>query len=129
MGKGLISLTPYHSDRLLLSGVGMAGILTVLHACLDMKKTLLDKVHYILFYLTGSMNPRMLLTVDEDLQPLPVTVRVGQAVETVGQAGRPKGISGFQTHTTPVLLQTTDRAELASPEYLMTGHQLEGIVS
>ena len=107
----------------------MAGILTVLHACLDMKKTLLDKVHYILFYLTGSMNPRMLLTVDEDLQPLPVTVRVGQAVETVGQAGRPKGISGFQTHTTPVLLQTTDRAELASPEYLMTGHQLEGIVS
>jgi 26S proteasome regulatory subunit N1 len=129
MGKGLIGLTPYHSDRLLLSGVGMAGILTVLHACLDMKNTILDKVHYILFYVTGAMNPRMLLTVDEDLQPLPVTVRVGQAVETVGQAGRPKGISGFQTHTTPVLLATTERAELATPEYLLTGSQLEGIVS
>jgi 26S proteasome regulatory subunit N1 len=128
MGKGLVGLTPFHSDRLLLSGVGMAAILTVLHACLDMKNTILDKVHYILFYLTGAMNPRMLLTVDEELQPLPVTVRVGQAVETVGQAGRPKGISGFQTHTTPVLLQTTERAELAAPEYLMTGNQLEGIV-
>lgn len=49
---------------------------------------------------------------DEDLKPLPVTVRVGQAVETVGQAGKPKTITGFQTHTTPVLLGVRDRAEV-----------------
>lgn len=49
---------------------------------------------------------------DADLKPLPVTVRVGQAVETVGQAGKPKTITGFQTHTTPVLLGVRDRAEV-----------------
>jgi hypothetical protein len=31
-------------------------------------------------------------------------VRVGQAVDVVGQAGRPKTITGFATHSTPVLL-------------------------
>ena len=35
---------------------------------------------------------------------MPVSVRVGQAVDVVGQAGRPKTITGFATHTTPVLL-------------------------
>ena len=48
------------------------------------------------------MYPRMLVTVDEDMQPVPISVRVGQAVDTVGQAGKPKTITGFQTHTTPV---------------------------
>ena len=52
------------------------------------------------------------LQVDENLKPLPVNVRVGQAVETVGQAGKPKTITGFQTHTTPVLLGVRDRAEV-----------------
>ena len=93
-----------------------------------MKNTLLDKLHYILYYVTSAMNPRMLITVDEEFEPLPVNVRVGQAVETVGQAGRPKTISGFQTHTTPVLLTAIERAELAAEEYLATSRQLEGIV-
>ena len=34
----------------------------------------------------------------------------------VGQAGRPKTITGFQTHTTPVLLGHGERAELATEE-------------
>jgi 26S proteasome regulatory subunit N1 len=34
-----------------------------------------------------------------------VSVRVGQAVDVVGQAGKPKKITGFQTHETPVLIQ------------------------
>jgi 26S proteasome regulatory subunit N1 len=63
-----------------------------------------------------------------NMPQLPVTVRVGQAVETVGQAGRPKTISGFQTHTTPVPLAATERAEIAGDEHLVTGAYLEGIV-
>lgn len=59
----------------------------------------------------------MLLTVDENLKPLAVPVRVGQAVDVVGQAGRPKTITGFQTHSTPVLLAAGDRAELATEKY------------
>ena len=128
MGKGLISANPFHSDRLLMSGVGLGAILILLHSCLDMKKTLLGQLHYILYHVVSAMNPRMLLTVDEDMQLLPVSVRVGQAVETVGQAGRPKTITGFQTHTTPVLLGARDRAELAAGEYLPALSTLEGTV-
>jgi 26S proteasome regulatory subunit N1 len=70
----------------------------------------------------------MLITVDEDINWKPVTVRVGQAVETVGQAGKPKRITGFQTHTTPVLLQAAERAELGTEEVLSVSSVLEGIV-
>ena len=110
-------------------GLGVqAGVLIVLQSAFDMKSTLLDKMHYLLFSLSISCSPRMLVTVDEDLEPLPVSVRVGQAVDTVGQAGQPRRITGFQTFTTPVLLATTDRAELATDEYEALTSVLEGFV-
>ena len=64
------------------------------------------------------------------MQPVPLSVRVGMAVDTVGQAGKPKTITGFQTHTTPVLLAHGERAELADEngEYLSVTSLLEGIV-
>lgn len=37
-------------------------------------------------------------------------------MDVVGQAGKPKSITGFQTHTTPVLLAHGERAELATEE-------------
>ena len=37
----------------------------------------------------------------------------------VGQAGKPKTITGFQTHTTPVLLAYGERAELATEECIL----------
>ena len=43
-----------------------------------------------------------------------------QAVDVVGQAGKPKSITGFQTHTTPVLLAYGERAELATEECILT---------
>jgi 26S proteasome regulatory subunit N1 len=96
LGKGLLTLSPYHSDRMLLSPAALAGLLTVLHACLDLQATLLDKYHFLLFLLAPAMNTRYLLTVDDQLQVVSATARVGLAVETVGQAGRPKTITGFQ---------------------------------
>jgi ABC-type microcin C transport system duplicated ATPase subunit YejF len=54
----------------------------------------LGKSHYLLYGLTTAMQPRMLVTFDTDLKPLPVSVRVGQAVDVVGQAGKPKTITG-----------------------------------
>jgi len=38
----------------------------------------------------------MLVTFNEELEPLPVSVRVGQAVDVVGQAGKPKTITGIK---------------------------------
>jgi 26S proteasome regulatory subunit N1 len=89
---------------------------------------ILGNYHWILYYLTSAMRPRFLITLDEELNNLPVTVRVGQAVDTVGQAGRPKTITGFQTHSTPVLVGYGERAELATEEYLSLASVLEGFV-
>jgi 26S proteasome regulatory subunit N1 len=86
-----------HAHRFLLDGPGIGGILAVLHAFLDIKGTILDKLHYLLYFLTPAINPRYLCLVGaEDGKLVKGSVRVGMAVETVGQAGRPKTISGFQ---------------------------------
>ncbi len=132
----------------------LAGLVTMLHACLDMKAIVLGKYHFVLYFLVLAMQvgsnlvlslplqigshflisihqpfmvnsfylfiyflllqPRMFMAVDENNKALSVPVRVGQAVDVVGQAGRPKTITGFQTHSTPVLLAAGDRAELAT---------------
>jgi len=118
MGKGLLTLQSYYSDKFLMSKTGFAGIITFLHACLDTGNILCDKYHYMFYYLGLAAYPRMLFTVDEDLKALPVSVRVGQAVDVVGQAGQPKRITGFQTHTSPVILAYGERAEIATEEYI-----------
>lgn len=128
LGKGTLTLCPYHSDRQLMSPVAVAGLLATLVAFLDVKNIILGKSHYVMYHLVAAMQPRMLVTFDEELRPLPVPVRVGQAVDIVGQAGKPKTITGFQTHTTPVLLAFGERAELATEEYLPLTPVLEGFV-
>jgi len=127
-GKGLVTLSAYHPDRSVPHPLAMAGLIVMAHLCLDFKTIILGKHHFLLFVLACSIRPRMLVTLDEDLKPLPVTVRVGTAVDVVGLAGRPKKITGFQTHTTPVLLANGERAELATDEYLPLTSILEGIV-
>ncbi|WJX65314.1 26S proteasome non-ATPase regulatory subunit 2 A [Trifolium repens] len=128
LGKGLLTLNPYHSDRFVLSPTSLAGLITMMHSCLDMKAMMLGKYHYTLYFLVLAMQPKMLLTLDENLKPLSVPVRVGQAVDVVGQAGRPKIITGFQTHSTPVLLAAGDRAELGTEKYIPLSSILEGCV-
>ncbi|GAB6029032.1 26S proteasome non-ATPase regulatory subunit 2 [Chamberlinius hualienensis] len=126
LGKGTLTLCPYHSDRQLMNPVAVCGLLATLVAFLDIKNIILGKSHYALFFLVPAMQPRMLVTFDEELHPLPVPVRVGQAVDVVGQAGKPKTITGFQTHTTPVLLAHGERAELATDEYIALTPIMEG---
>jgi len=128
LGKGTLTLNPFHSDRQLMSPVAVAGLMSVLVALLDVKTTILGKSHYLLYGLATAMQPRMLVTFDEELRALPVSVRVGQAVDVVGQAGKPKTITGFQTHTTPVLLAHGERAELATEEYIPVTSIMEGFV-
>uniref|UniRef100_A0A6T6B035 26S proteasome non-ATPase regulatory subunit 2 homolog n=1 Tax=Compsopogon caeruleus TaxID=31354 RepID=A0A6T6B035_9RHOD len=127
-GKGLVTFDPFHSDRFLLNLPALSGLLVVMIAALDMKGTILKKTHFLLFYLALAVKPRMVYCVDENLEPLAVTVRVGTAVDTVGQAGRPKTITGFQTHTSPVLLGAKERAELATDEYIPLSAVFEGVV-
>ena len=128
-GKGLVSASPLHSDRLLVNPVTLASLIVLFHACLDLKSTILSNAHYMLFYLVPAIFPRMVVTLNaDDLTPLPVLVRVGQAVDVVGMAGKPRSITGFQTHTTPVLLAYGERAELATEEYIAETSVIEGFV-
>ncbi|KAL3451954.1 armadillo-type protein [Aspergillus insuetus] len=128
MGKGTMTLNPFHTDRQVLSRVSAAGLLTVLVSLIDAKQFILAEHHYLLYFLITAMYPRFLVTLDEDLQPLPVNVRVGQAVDVVGQAGRPKTITGWQTQSTPVLLSHGERAELEDEQYIPLSSTLEGLV-
>ena len=128
MGKGTMSINPFHTDRQILSRVAAAGLLTVLVSMIDAKQFILADSHYLLYYIVTAMHPRFLVTLDEDLKPLQVNVRVGQAVDVVGQAGRPKTITGWQTQSTPVLLAYGERAELEDEQYLSLASNLEGLV-
>ncbi|KAL2056175.1 hypothetical protein ABVK25_003818 [Lepraria finkii] len=128
MGKGTMSINPFHTDRQILSRVAAAGLLTVLVAMIDAKQFILAESHYLLYFIVTAMHPRFLVTLDENLQPLQVNVRVGQAVDVVGQAGRPKTITGWQTQSTPVLLAYGERAELEDEQYLSLASNLEGLV-
>ena len=87
--------------------------------------------------LAPAMQPRIVVTLEEEkdkrgptskLQPVPITCHVGTAVDVVGQAGKPKTITGFQTHNTPVLLGVGERVELASEKYLSYAPFIEGFV-
>ena len=128
MGKGTMTLNPFHTDRQVLSRVSAAGLLTVLVSMIDAKQFVLAEHHYLLYFLITAMYPRILVTLDEDLKPLTVNVRVGQAVDIVGQAGRPKTITGWQTQSTPVLLAYGERAELEDEQYIPLSSTLEGLV-
>jgi 26S proteasome regulatory subunit N1 len=44
------------------------------------------------------------------------------------QAGRPKTITGFQTHSTPVLMASGERAELGNEKYIPLSPVLEDMV-
>ncbi|ORZ13240.1 armadillo-type protein [Absidia repens] len=128
MAKGTMTLNPFHTDRQIMSPVALAGLMTSIITFTDHKPFIFGKWHYLLYSLVTAMYPRFLITFDGELGNSPVTVRVGQAVDVVGQAGRPKTITGFQTHSTPVLLAHSERAELATEEFISLAPVLEGIV-
>ncbi|CAH8468005.1 unnamed protein product, partial [Schistosoma haematobium] len=76
LGKGTLTLSPWHSDRFLCRPVGLAGLLILLTSCLDMRMTFMSRHDYLIFYITPAIQPRLLMTFDEDLKPSLVTVRV-----------------------------------------------------
>lgn len=61
--QGLVSIQPYYSDRFLMSNVGMAGIIILMNSFLDLENIIFGKYHYVLYYLSLAIYPRMLFTV------------------------------------------------------------------
>lgn len=50
MGKGTLSLAPFHTDRQILNPVSLGALLALLVTCLDVKSTLLNKVIIIIIF-------------------------------------------------------------------------------
>lgn len=111
MGKGLLTLNPIHSNNLLVSNVGLAGILISIFSFTE-SALILGKYQYLIFTLCLSINPRMVMVVDENLNPRnDIQLMVGTAVDTVGQSGNQRTITGFQVHNSPVLIAIGERLD------------------
>ena len=130
LGKGTLTLNPFQADKSLMNVAATAALISTAVTCLDSRQLILGKNHFLLYSIVPAIQvsldesykialfwvtlwwwvltlfqPRLLVCLDEECRPLQVSVRVGQAVDVVGQAGKPKTITGFQTRTTPVLLR------------------------
>ncbi|CDR94443.1 proteasome 26S regulatory subunit, putative [Babesia bigemina] len=128
MGKGTTTISPLHSEGLLLRKTALAGLLVTMTAALDMKNTFTHSMPFTLLFVAPAIRPRWMLTLLPNLEHVQVPCRVGNMVETTGTVGKQRRISGFQTHQTPVLVGASERAELATEEYVPCTTVLEGIV-
>ena len=125
LGKGTMTMDLYN-DANVLNKTTLASIMTVMTGLITPNFML---THHQLFYMLNSgIRPKFIITLDESGEPIKVNVRVGQAVETIGQAGKPKTITGWITQSTPVLLGHGERAELENDEYISYTSSLEGVV-
>lgn len=125
MGKGTMTLDIFN-DASVLNKVTLASLLTVLVGLVS--PSFMLKNHQLFYMLNSAVRPKFILTLDEEGEPIKVNVRVGQAVDTVGQAGKPKRITGWITQSTPVLLNHGERAELETDEYISYTSHIEGVV-
>ena len=128
MGKGLITLDPIYSHKLLINNIGIAGVLITLFSFTETEGLLCSKHQFLLYSLALGMKPKLVMTVDENLKPKPIQLMIGQAVDIVGQTGNPRTISGFQTHTSPAVINTGERCEINGEDYIPYSDVFEDIV-
>lgn len=63
-----MSINPLHYGSKVLDKAALAGLLVVAVAFQDCKNLILDKYHYLLYCLRVAMEPRWLVTLNENLQ-------------------------------------------------------------
>jgi 26S proteasome regulatory subunit N1 len=128
MGKGIITLDPVYSHKLLINNIGLSGVLITLFGFTETEGLMCGKHQFLLYSLALGMKPKLVMTVDEKLHPKDIQLMIGQAVDIVGQTGNPRAISGFQIHSSPAVINTGERCELNGDDYISYSDVLEGIV-
>ena len=128
MGKGIITLDPVYSHKLLINNIGLSGILITLFGFTETEGLMCGKHQFLLYSLALGMKPKLVMTVDEKLHPKDVQLMIGQAVDIVGQTGNPRAISGFQIHSSPAVINTGERCELNGDDFISYSDVFEGIV-
>ena len=128
MGKGLLSLDPVYSHKLLINKKSLAGILITLFSFTETEALICAKHQFLLYSLALAMKPKFVMTVDENLKPKDVQLMIGQAVDIVGQTGNPRTISGFQIHTSPAVINSGERCEINGEDFVPYSDIMEGVV-
>ena len=129
LGKGLISLDPIYSHKLLINNRALAGILITLFSFTETENLICGKHQFLLYSLALAMKPKLVITVDKNLKPVDdVQLMVGQAVDIVGQTGNPRTISGFQIHNSPAVINTGERCEINGEDIKTYSDVLEGVI-
>ena len=90
LGKGLITLDPVYSHKLLINKRALAGVLITLFSFTETEALICGKHQFLLYSLALAMKPKLVMTVDENLKPKDVQLMIGQAVDIVGQTGNPR---------------------------------------
>jgi 26S proteasome regulatory subunit N1 len=124
-GKGLVGINPFYSNGFLCSKSGLAGLIVTSFSMLHFEEFLITKNHYMLFYISLSVYPKMLFYTDANLKEIKTAVRVGQGLDTVAQVGKPRTITGFQTHTSPVIINLNEKAELGTEEFISVADSVQ----
>lgn len=129
LGKGLISLDPIYSHKLLINNRALAGILITLFSFTETENLICGKHQFLLYSLALAMKPKLVITVDKNLKPVDdVQLMIGQAVDIVGQTGNPRTISGFQIHNSPAVINTGERCEINGEDIKTYSDVLEGVI-
>jgi 26S proteasome regulatory subunit N1 len=128
MGKGLLTLNPINSNNFLVNNVALAGLLISILSFTEVEGLICGRHQFLIYSLCLAMSPKMAMLVDEKLDLIQTQVLVGTAIDTVGQTGNPRTITGFQTHTAPVLIATGERCELSTEEYIPYSDVIEHVV-
>lgn len=68
MFQGTLSLSPMRFASRVLDHTALAGLMVVLVACLDCRNLILSQSHYLMYCLAVAIEPRWLVTVDEELK-------------------------------------------------------------
>lgn len=128
-GKGLVGINPYYSEDFIYSKTSFASVFILINMMTDMMEYFVKDHHYMLYYFSAGLYPKMLFMLDEKLDQVKINVRVGQALDTVAQVGKPRKITGFQTYTSPVVINNGERAEIGTEEYIqITNAVMENFV-
>lgn len=128
LGQGLMTLSPTYGDSTLIHPVALGSLMTLAFASIHTDALLVKGDPLLLYFIAPAIGPRYLVTLDEELNILPLQVRVGNAIDVVGQAGKPRAITGFTTLPTPVILAAGQRAEFVDETYEPLSPILEGFV-
>ena len=126
-----MTLSPMCEDGQVFNFISFLFLLVSVMPRLCNSSRMESSVLMYLMMMLGAARPRCLMLLDHKHEnvALKANMRVGQAVDTTGQAGSVRNVSGFQTLESPVLLAPGERAVMVdTDEFKFGSHFLDGFI-